>query len=46
MKKKTEKKYIIKTWRTMKRHLRSFVENGEQEDLHRFRTGVKNYGRF
>jgi CHAD domain-containing protein len=25
----------------MKRHLRSFVENGDQEDLHRFRTGVK-----
>ncbi|QTE34740.1 CHAD domain-containing protein [Mucilaginibacter gossypii] len=41
MKKKTEKKFIIKTWRTMKRHLRSFVKNGEQEDLHRFRTGVK-----
>ncbi|MFB0493900.1 CHAD domain-containing protein [Mucilaginibacter sp. OAE612] len=41
MKKKTEKKYIIKIWRTMKRHLRSFVKNDEQEDLHRFRTGVK-----
>lgn len=25
----------------MKRHLRSFTNNGEQEDLHHFRTGVK-----
>jgi CHAD domain-containing protein len=41
MKKKTERKYMVKTWRVMKRHLRSFVENGDQEDLHRFRTGVK-----
>ncbi|WPU99877.1 CHAD domain-containing protein [Mucilaginibacter sp. cycad4] len=41
MKKKTERKYVVKTWRTMKRHLRSFVKNDEQEDLHRFRTGVK-----
>ncbi|HEX8018980.1 CHAD domain-containing protein [Mucilaginibacter sp.] len=41
MKKKTERKYIVKTWRVMKRHLRSFVKTGEQEELHRFRTGVK-----
>jgi CHAD domain-containing protein len=41
MKKKTERKYVVKTWRLMKRHLRSFVKNGEQEDLHHFRTGVK-----
>lgn len=41
MKRKAERKYIEKTWRVMKRHLRSFVKTGEQEELHRFRTGVK-----
>lgn len=41
MKKKTERKYLGKVWLAMKRHLRSFVKNGEQEELHRFRTGVK-----
>ncbi|SEO91308.1 CHAD domain-containing protein [Mucilaginibacter gossypiicola] len=41
MKKETERKYVMKIWRSMKRHLRSFIKNGEQEDLHHFRTGVK-----
>lgn len=41
MKKKAERKYIVNTWRVMKRRLRSFVKNGDQEELHRFRTGVK-----
>jgi CHAD domain-containing protein len=46
MKKKTERKYLAKEWRSIKSHLEFFVKKGEQEDLHRFRTGVKKLRAF
>jgi len=46
MKKKTERKYVAKEWRFMKDYLTSFIKKGKQEDLHRFRTGVKKLRAF
>ncbi|MDB5157204.1 MAG: hypothetical protein JWR50_1911 [Mucilaginibacter sp.] len=46
MKKKAERKYAAKEWRSMKGHLKSFTKKGGQEELHRFRTGVKKLRAF
>ena len=46
MKKKEEKKYIDKEWRATVHHLKAFIKKGEQESLHRFRTGVKKLRAF
>jgi CHAD domain-containing protein len=46
MKKKEERKYLRKEWRSMKNHLESFLRRGRQEDLHQFRTGVKKLSAF
>lgn len=46
MTKKEEKKYFGKEWRKMKAGLKSFLKEGEQEDLHRFRIQVKKLRAF
>ena len=41
MKRKEEKRYLEKEWKAMHSHLRSFLNKGKQERLHRFRVQVK-----
>ena len=41
MKKKEESKHLGKEWEEMSIHLNSFLETGDQEELHRFRVQVK-----
>jgi CHAD domain-containing protein len=41
MKKKKEKIYFNDQWDEMTIHLKKFIENGEQEELHLFRVQVK-----
>src|ERR1700761_930882 len=41
MKKKKEKIYFNDQWDEMTAHLKKFIENGEQEELHQFRVQVK-----
>lgn len=41
MKKKEEAKYLEKEWKEMNLHLKSFIETGDQEALHRFRVQIK-----
>jgi len=41
MKKKKEKIYFNDQWDEMTGHLKKFIENGEQEELHPFRVQVK-----
>lgn len=41
MKKKKEKIYFNSQWDEMTDHLKKFIENGEQEELHLFRVQVK-----
>jgi len=41
MKKKKEKIYFNDQWDEMTAHLKKFIENGEQEELHLFRVQVK-----
>jgi len=41
MKKKKEKIYFNDQWDEMTDHLKKFIENGEQEELHLFRVQVK-----
>ena len=41
MKKKKEKIYFNDQWDEMNIHLKKFIENGEQEELHLFRVQVK-----
>ncbi|ASU36299.1 CHAD domain-containing protein [Mucilaginibacter xinganensis] len=46
MKSREERKYFDKEWKTMKAALTAFIENGEQENLHRFRVQVKKLRAF
>src|SRR4051812_8711302 len=46
MKKREGKKYIDREWRSTVHHLKDFIKKGEQESLHRFRTGVKKLRAF
>jgi len=46
MKKKDEKKYMEREWRSMTHHLKAFIKTGNQESLHHFRTGVKKLRAF
>jgi len=46
MKKKHEKKYMEREWRSMTHHLKDFIKTGNQENLHHFRTGVKKLRAF
>ncbi|HTD40894.1 MAG TPA: CHAD domain-containing protein [Mucilaginibacter sp.] len=41
MKKKKEKIYFNDQWYEMTAHLKTFIENGDQEELHLFRVQVK-----
>ena len=41
MKKKEEEKYLDKEWVEMNIRLKSFLETGDQEDLHKFRVQIK-----
>ena len=41
MKKKAELKYLDKEWTDMKKHLKAFLETGDQEHIHKFRVQVK-----
>jgi CHAD domain-containing protein len=41
MNKKKEKIYFNDQWDAMADHLKKFIENGEQEELHQFRVQVK-----
>jgi len=41
MRKKKEKIYFNSQWDEMTNHLKKFIENGEQEELHLFRVQVK-----
>jgi CHAD domain-containing protein len=41
MKKKKEKAYFDDQWEGMTAHLKRFIENGDQEELHLFRVQVK-----
>jgi len=46
MKKKDEIAYFDKEWDTMKAHLTAFLNEEQQEDLHRFRVQVKKLRAF
>jgi CHAD domain-containing protein len=41
MKKKTEKAYFNEQWGEMTTHLKAFIKDGDQEELHLFRVRVK-----
>lgn len=41
MKKKTGKAYFNEQWGVMTSHLKAFIKNSDQEDLHQFRVQVK-----
>jgi len=41
MTRKEEEKYLDKEWKAMNVHLKSFLENGDQEELHKFRVQIK-----
>jgi len=41
MKKKKEAKYLDKGWEEMNIHLKTFLETGDQEELHKFRVTIK-----
>jgi CHAD domain-containing protein len=41
MKKKEEIKYFNKEWNQMNNHPEAFLENGDQEELHKFRVQIK-----
>ena len=46
MKKKNGVKYFEKEWEDMNAHLKSYLKNEEQEDLHRFRVKIKKLEAF
>lgn len=46
MKKKEELKHFDKEWKSMKARLKSYLKDGQQEDLHHFRVQVKKLRAF
>ncbi|WP_461451382.1 CHAD domain-containing protein [Mucilaginibacter sp.] len=46
MKSKEQIKYFDEEWDDMESYLKSFLKNGDQEDLHRFRVQVKKINSF